>query len=898
MAISNLFNPKWKNSDPEVRISAVKECDEAEVIAVIALEDEDTEVRLAALKKLEDIPSLEKTLENEKYEYNLNYIKKSLNKLYSEKILSSSNLSESEPYVQKIAEEEVLCKLVTSVDDYDTASLICSKIATESLLAKVAKTSRNKKLCSDIIERISDMPLLEMLSKSAALASAKKDATKKISVSKGEPEALEKEASQKAAYESLCQLAEELSDSTDWEDGEKRFAELKEDWKALEKLPDEGYEVLEKKFESKYSRFTKKKQQVKKDEELKDEKLKILEDLCNQTQQFLEADDFQKKKEAVYKLKKKWKREIEDITYADEITERFSGLTSQYDTKYKALKEDQSRQLVIEKETLSGLTAEIEGFIKTENCLPNIARVKEIEKQWEGTQTDLTQDDDELNATFKKVIKTYFKKLKMDKEVQHWERCEHYVLKLKLCEQASLLLEQTGDMHVVAKSLKELRNEWNAIGDVPKVKAQKIWRKFDAICNKIYEKCKVFYAELDVQKKNNLKLKIALCEKAEALQDRENTKVNADALKKLQREWKEIGAIPRHKERAMFERFRAAGNTFFERRKEAYEKVKVVYDKNKAEKETLCEEAEKIIEMDFREAKAFEDDLKLKWRRIGDVAREDYKELWNKFNEPFVKFRENLMLQAPENLTKKEELCSGLETLLNSISEDLKYKELKNSIKERQDIWASIGPVPEDKEKDITSKYTSVIDECYKKQERFSQEKIQLQNDNLEKKKKLITTLESVFETDNEGSASEKKVEDVKTKWETIGEIPAEKVDEIERQFKGLCDSFSNGNKNFFNTMQKEKEKNLKLKIELCVKAEKLANMTTEDSSDTLDLSSLADELSFAIGSNFIEEKKANPKVEMKKLKENWQKNGDIPVAEETKINERFKIACEAGASR
>ena len=661
-----------------------------------------------------------------------------------------------------------------------------------------------------------------------------------------------------------------------------------------EKLPDKDFEVFEKRFDSICSRFTKKKQQFRKEEKLKDEKLKILEDLCTQIQQFLKADDFQKKKESVYKLKKRWKREIEHISYAGELAERFSELTSEYDNKYKALKEDQSRKLVHEKETLSGFITEIEGFIKAENCQQNITRVKEIEKQWEGPHTDLTNDDDDLNATFKKVVKAYFKKLKMDKEARHWERWEHFALKLKLCEKASALSEKTDDMHAVSKSLKEFRYEWKAIGEVPKAEAQKIWRIFDPICNKIHKKCKAFYAELDEREKKNLVLKIALCEKAEDLQDKENTRENADGIKKLQKEWKEIGLIPRHKERTTFERFQMACNTFFERRKIEYEKLKVVYDKNMMEKETLCEEAEKIVDMDFKRAKSFEHDLKWKWKKIGHVAREDSNPLWNKFNEPFEKFREKMLLQAPENLTKKEELCSQLEALVNSISEGSDYKKLKNSVKEVESIWPSIGPAPEDKERYITSKYSSVVDEFYKKQDLFYKEKEKLQNDNLKKKKKLINTLESVFEPDNEESALEEKVRDVQTQWDTIGEILAEKEDEIERQYNGLCDSFFNGNKKFFNAMQKEKKENLKLKIELCVKAEKLANLTTEDSAMELDLSSLVDELSFAIGSNFIAEEKANPKDEMKKIKENWEHIGDVPSSEEEKINKRFKSACDS----
>jgi uncharacterized protein DUF349 len=894
MPLMNFLNPKWKHSDPAVRLAAIKQCTDSDIVAGVAFDDSDKDVRLAAIKKIDDISCLEKVLRCEENDYLISCIQKSLNKLYSGKILSSSKVSECESYIQKIEEEEVLVKLVNSIDNYDIASLICSKLTTETLLAKIAKSSKNKKLSLDVTERISDIALLETLSKSALLSSVKKEASRKISESTGESEVPRKEVAIKAEYESLCQDAETLCNSTDWEKCKNGFAELKEEWGSLDKLPDEDYKILEDKFESICRRFTKKKQNFRNEEEIKHEKLKTLESICAQIQQCLETDEFRKKKEEVYKLKKKWKREFENISYADELAERFSKLIYDYDNKYKALQVDRSRKLILEQEILSGFITEIDGFVKAENFLPNLDRVKEIEEQRKGAETGLILDDDDLNVRFRQIIKTFFKNLKMEKEVQHWERWENYVVKIKLCEKASALFEQTDDIHTVAKSLKKLRNKWKDVGDVPIEKAQNIWRKFDKICNKIYKKCQAFYAELDQQKEKNLLLKITLCEKAELLKDKENSKGNADVIKRLQKEWKEIGPIPGQKDRQVFERFNNACNTFFERRKAEYEKVKLIYDENKKAKEALCEEAKKIIDMDIKQGEFFERDLKREWRKIGYVAREDHQALWNKFNEPILRFHENIMLQAPENLIEKENVFAQLKALLNSISESSDYKELGTRVKEVEKNWSSIGPVPDDKEKALNSKYSEAIDEFYKKQDLFYKEQSKLQKENLKKKKKLINILESVFESNNEKSVSAEKVKKVQSQWEAVGVIPIEKEEEIEKQYKGLCDSFFNGNRNFFNAMKQAKKKNLKMKIELCVKGEKLANLTTEGFAKDLDLSSLADELSFAIGNNFIDEKDASPKEKMKKLKDDWQHIGDVPSFEEEKINKRFKSACDS----
>jgi hypothetical protein len=60
---------------------------------------------------------------------------------------------------------------------------------------------------------------------------------------------------------------------------------------------------------------------------------------------------------------------------------------------------------------------------------------------------------------------------------------------------------------------------------------------------------------------------VVLCERAEAIQDAIDWQKAANEMKRLQSEWREIGAVPRKKSDEVWKRFRTACDRFFDRYK-------------------------------------------------------------------------------------------------------------------------------------------------------------------------------------------------------------------------------------------------------------------------------------------------------------------------------------------
>lgn len=91
---------------------------------------------------------------------------------------------------------------------------------------------------------------------------------------------------------------------------------------------------------------------------------------------------------------------------------------------------------------------------------------------------------------------------------------------------------------------------------------------------------------------HNLQLKLELCEAAESLSGSEEWKKATDELIALQARWKQIGAVARRHSDAVWKRFRAACDKFFERKSAHFASVDGEHEENLRRKLALLDEME------------------------------------------------------------------------------------------------------------------------------------------------------------------------------------------------------------------------------------------------------------------------------------------------------------------
>ena len=182
------------------------------------------------------------------------------------------------------------------------------------------------------------------------------------------------------------------------------------------------------------------------------------------------------------------------------------------------------------------------------------------------------------------------------------------------------------------KKLEALRDEFFAIGRVPKSKNEEVWQLFREATRKFNSEKNSFYKGIKGDQAENLKKKITLVEQAESLKESDDWAAATEVFKKVQAEWKKIGHVPRRDSDKIWKRFKDACNHYFDRLHEKQNDVdkdqSAVIEKKKEFIETLKKEIEegKDLSLEFVQ-KGLE-----QWRSLG-VLPQKVKHIDIKFNK-------------------------------------------------------------------------------------------------------------------------------------------------------------------------------------------------------------------------------------------------------------------------
>jgi len=214
-----------------------------------------------------------------------------------------------------------------------------------------------------------------------------------------------------------------------------------------------------------------------------------------------------------------------------------------------------------------------EKLAENESVVNAFHELQKLHEQWKEYGPVAKEYREDIWNRFKSATAVINKKYQAYFEDQKKTQADNLNLKAALCEKmeeyaakAEQGIKNSSEWNALTKEIENVQAEWRKIGFATKKDNQKIYDRFRAACDAFFARKKEFYAECKEGMNENLEKKLAIIEQAEALKDSTEWKKATDQFIALQKQWKEIGAIPRKKSEQLWLRFRAACDEFFEKR--------------------------------------------------------------------------------------------------------------------------------------------------------------------------------------------------------------------------------------------------------------------------------------------------------------------------------------------
>ena len=253
------------------------------------------------------------------------------------------------------------------------------------------------------------------------------------------------------------------------------------------------------------------------------------------------------------------------------------------------------------------------------------------------------------------------------READEWQKWANVTIQEALCAQMEALLSLDDPEEVVRRS-RDLQQQWRLAADVPRDKADGLWRRFKSAHDVAWARCEAHFAAQAQVRAVNLAKKIDLCEQAESLSESTQWIQTAEALKTLQADWKAVGPVSRGHEREVWDRFRTACDRFFSRRHDDLAARKTAWSQNLARKDALCARVEALAEStDWEPAAAEIKRLQAEWRTVGPVKKSRSEAIWQRFRTAcdhfFLRYAHRHDTARAERVAAREALCAALESL-------------------------------------------------------------------------------------------------------------------------------------------------------------------------------------------------------------------------------------------
>ncbi len=295
--------------------------------------------------------------------------------------------------------------------------------------------------------------------------------------------------------------------------------------------------------------------------------------------------------------------------------------------------------------------------------------LRDLDARWKAA----AEVDKAKGESLWKQFKAARDEVKAKVDAWYAERAAEFAANLQKKEALIARAEALADSSEWLKTkeeLKQLQAEWKEVGPTTHAPGRAAWERFRQACDRFFSRREEDLKQRKGEWSENEAKKQALIERAEALAQSTEWEQASAEVKKLQAEWKAVGAVKKTKSEALWQRFRAACDVFFERYKR---RDQIAQEKSLAEREAILVSLEALLPAEGAEAPeglaARVGEIQAAWRQAGPETREQVA-----FAERFRKALFGLVAAFPGAFKggeldpdaarkKAEKLCARVEAL-------------------------------------------------------------------------------------------------------------------------------------------------------------------------------------------------------------------------------------------
>ena len=197
------------------------------------------------------------------------------------------------------------------------------------------------------------------------------------------------------------------------------------------------------------------------------------------------------------------------------------------------------------------------------------------------------------------------------------------------------------DWNTKTKEILEIQKNWEKIGPVPREAGKDINKAFWAAFKQFFHNKNLFFKELDEIRATNQANAEGLIAKAEELKDSTDWQNAANAFMKLQQDWKILGPTPEKSRDALYKKFKAACDAFFEGRRNTNKASNSEFESNLKKKQDICK---RIQDAEGADSGNDEQLTQLigEFNEVGFVPRKNMKEMQAQFKAAVDSYLEKL----------------------------------------------------------------------------------------------------------------------------------------------------------------------------------------------------------------------------------------------------------------